>query len=69
MALARFVAEKSIMRVFIVDNFPPMRDRLKNLLSTLNEVEIIGEAQDVPGAFNLYCLQAGEYTNTKNSFL
>ncbi len=41
------------MKIFIVDNFPQIRDSLRNLLSTLKEVEIIGEAQDVPGAINL----------------
>jgi DNA-binding NarL/FixJ family response regulator len=45
--------EKSVMKILIVDNFPQIRGSLRNLLSTLNNVEIIGEAQDVPGAINL----------------
>ncbi|MCI0692969.1 response regulator transcription factor [candidate division KSB1 bacterium] len=53
MAPARCAVEKAIMRIVIVDNFPHVRDSLKSLLSTLKEVEIIGEAQDVPGAINL----------------
>jgi DNA-binding NarL/FixJ family response regulator len=56
MAPARCAVEKSIMRIVIVDSFSYIRDSLKSLLSTLDEVEIIGEAQDVPGAINFLSL-------------
>jgi DNA-binding NarL/FixJ family response regulator len=38
------------MKVFIADDSEPIRSRLMEILSELEEIEVIGEARDVPEA-------------------
>ncbi len=42
------------LRVVIVDDEKPARDRLKRLLAGLPDIELVGEAEDVAGAVELF---------------
>jgi DNA-binding NarL/FixJ family response regulator len=38
------------MKLFIVEDFPPVRERLRGMLGMISGVRIVGEAPDVTGA-------------------
>jgi DNA-binding NarL/FixJ family response regulator len=51
--MGRISKERTFMNVFIVDDSSVVRDRLREMLSEIKEVEIYGEAENVEEALEM----------------